>query len=604
MSGEFNSPKWIVGIDLGTTHCALSVKRPGGNEVELLSVPQFVDVGQVQSNALLPSFGLQPDALQMEQLRDGLPWGYQGGLLVGEMARSQAYKQPGRVITSAKSWLSHEGVDRTENILPWGADEGVTTCSPVIAASAYLTHLRNAFEHNYPEAGSLKDQEVILTVPASFDPVARSLTLRAAEIAGIGQPRLLEEPQAALYAWLNAKGDAWRDELTTGDVVLVCDVGGGTTDFSLIAIDEEQGTLALNRIAVGDHILLGGDNMDLTLAFVVRQQLQKAQGVRLDRWQFQALTQACRVAKESLFNDSALGACAVVVPSRGSKLIGGSIRTELTRAVLNQVLMEGFLPRCDWDEPLKASARSALSNVGLPYAEDAGITRHMASFLRRHARDGKAFLTPTAVLFNGGVFKATELQERICDTMDAWAQANAATGVRTLGAINLDASVALGAACFGGVTQGEGIRIRGGVAHAYYVGIEEAMPAIPGFDPPVNAVCLVPAGTEEGSVLMLDGHVFSLRLGQQSEFRLFSSSVRKDDAIGTSFEVWSASDLVELPRVQATLPSEDGVGDTQVRLECHVTEVGTIELFCVSAGVEAQRWGLVFNIRSNENVAG
>lgn len=602
MSIEAQSAKWIIGIDLGTTHCALSVKMPNGQGVELLEIPQFVEVGQVESRVLLPSFGLQPDAQQMGQLRDGLAWGYQGGLVVGEMARNQAYKQPGRVITSAKSWLSHEGVDRTENILPWGADEGVSTCSPVVAASAYLSHLRKAFEHRYPEAGHLKDHEVVLTVPASFDPVARALTLRAAEIAGIGQPRLLEEPQAALYAWLNERGDAWRDELGTGDLVLVCDVGGGTTDFSLIAIGEDEGALALNRIAVGDHILLGGDNMDLTLAFVMRQTLQNSQGVRLDRWQFQALTQACRVAKEALFSDSALTSCAVVVPSRGSKLIGGSIRTALSREVLDQVLLEGFLPQCAWDDTLNMSARSALSDVGLPYAADPAITRHLAAFLRRHARDGKTILSPTAVLFNGGVFKPSQLRGRICSTLDDWAKSHDAPAIRRLGSMNLDASVAMGAACFGGVAQGGGIRIRGGLAHAYYVGVEEAMPAIPGFEPPVNAVCLVPAGTEEGSVLTLEGHVFSLRLGTQAEFRLFSSSVRKEDELGTSFEVWSEPDLTELPRVQATLPSEDGAGETQVRLECHITEVGTIQLFCVSASDDEQRWGLVFNIRSNENV--
>lgn len=601
MTEESKEKRWLVGIDLGTTHCALAVKRPGAHSFELMNIPQFVDVGQVSSQMLLPSFGLQPDSHQMEQLRDGLDWGYQGGLVVGEFARAQAYKQPGRVITSSKSWLSHEGVDRTENILPWHADEDVSTCSPVIAASAYLTHLRRTFEHTYPEAGSLKDHEVVLTVPASFDPVARELTARAAEIAGLGQPRLLEEPQAALYAWLEEKGDTWRSELNTGDLVLVCDVGGGTSDFSLIEIGEEEGTLTLERIAVGDHILLGGDNMDLTLAFVVRQKLQREKGVSLDRWQTQALTQSCRVAKEALFGDPLLDSCSVVVPSRGSKLIGGTVRTELSRDVLNEVLVEGFLPQCDWDEPLKETARSALSDVGLPYASDPAVTRHLASFLRRHARQGAGLIHPTAVLFNGGVFKAAALQNRICNTLDAWAQVHGVDSIRRLGAGSLDASVALGAACFGGVARGEGIRIRGGVAHAYYVGVEEAMPAIPGFEAPVNAVCLVPAGTEEGSVLTLDGHMFSLRLGQQSEFRLFSSAVRKDDALGETFEVWSEESLLELPRVQATLPSEDGSRETRVHLESHVTEVGTIQLFCVGADDSSQRWGLEFNIRANES---
>ncbi|MGB0647229.1 MAG: Hsp70 family protein, partial [Bradymonadia bacterium] len=300
------SQPFSIGIDLGTTHCAIAVRTSPTDAAELLPIPQFIEIGQVNAHTLLPSFGLQPDETSRDKLSNGLPWGTQHGLVVGEFARSQAYKQPGRVITSSKSWLSHAEVDRTENILPWDADEGVAQCSPVVAASMYLSQLRRAFEHAYPEAGKLSDHNVVLTVPASFDPVARELTLRAAELSGVGVPRLLEEPQSALYSWLSERGNQWREELTAGDLVLVCDVGGGTTDFSLISIVDNDGNLELERIAVGDHILLGGDNMDLTLAFVVRQKLQREKGISLDRWQFKALTQACRIGKELLFSDDAL----------------------------------------------------------------------------------------------------------------------------------------------------------------------------------------------------------------------------------------------------------------------------------------------------------
>lgn len=592
--------RFSIGIDLGTTHCALAVRKNAAKPAELLPIPQFVEIGQVGVRTLLPSFGLQPDETSRDKLSSGLPWGAQHGLVVGEFARTQAYKQPGRVITSSKSWLSHADVDRTENILPWEADEGVAQCSPVIAASMYLSQLRRAFEHAYPEAGKLSQHDVVLTVPASFDPVARELTLRAAELAGIGTPRLLEEPQSALYSWLDERGKQWREELSAGDLVLVCDVGGGTTDFSLISIVDNDGNLELERIAVGDHILLGGDNMDLTLAFVVRQKLQREQGISLDRWQFKALTQACRVGKETLFGDATLDSTPIVIPSRGSKLIGGSIRTELSRETLTQILVDGFFPKAKWAEELHTSSRSALSEVGLPYATDPAITRHLAHFLRRHSGSEGARRHPTAVLFNGGVFKASAIQDRVCQALNDWAEEYQQGPVRRLSSVNLDASVALGAAHFADVALGGGIRIRGGVAHAYYVGIEEAMPAIPGFDPPINAVCLVPAGTEEGSLLELGDHSFNLRLGETADFRLFSSSVRKDDTVGSSFDLWSDQTLTELPTVQAQLPATGTSEIVRVKLEVLVTEVGTIQLFCVSLDDPTKRWGLEFNIRSNE----
>ena len=592
---------WSIGIDLGTTHCAMSIRKPGESTFRLLPIPQFVSEGQYTESDLLPSFGLQPEAHQRDALTNGLPWVYHGGLVVGEWARRQAYSQPGRVVTSAKSWLSHADVDRTANILPWGADEGVTTCSPVVASSAYLKHLRQAFESAYPDVSALSEQNVTLTVPASFDSVARELTVRAAEIGGIGSPTLLEEPQAALYAWLYDSGEDWRDRLSPGDVVLVCDVGGGTTDFSLIKIAESEGDLQLERIAVGDHILLGGDNMDLTLAFVLRQHLQKTQQVKVDRWQFQSLTQACREAKERLFSDPQLDNVPIAVASRGSKLIGGTIRTELSRAVLNQVLVEGFFPKVDWQDQVRSTTRSALSEVGLPYASDAAITRHLSSFLRAHAKGETPMVCPTAVLFNGGVFQASTLQDRVESVLNDWLRDHSRSSVKVLTSASLNVSVAKGAAYFGDVTQGDGIRIRGGVAHSYYVGVEEAMPAIPGFAPPINAVCIVPFGTEEETSLSLPNHLFALRTNQQAEFRLFVSATRTSDAVGAVVEMWDADDLRELPSVEAALgASADTAELVEVSLQTELTSVGTLRLFCVESGGESRRWGLEFNIRATE----
>ena len=601
MSDTQSESAWSIGIDLGTTHCAMSIRKPGESEFRLLPIPQFVSEGQYMESSLLPSFGLQPEAHQRDALTNGLPWDYHGGLVVGEWARRQAYLQPGRVVTSAKSWLSHADVNRTANILPWGADEGVTTCSPVVASSAYLKHLRQSFEAAYPEASSLSEQNVTLTVPASFDSVARELTVRAAEIGGIGSPILLEEPQAALYAWLYDCGEDWRNRLSPGDVVLVCDVGGGTTDFSLIQIAEADGELQLERIAVGDHILLGGDNMDLTLAFVLRQQLQNTQQVKVDRWQFQSLTQACREAKERLFSDPQLESVPISVPSRGSKLVGGTIRTELTRAVLDQVLVEGFFPKVGWQEEIRSAKWSALSEVGLPYASDAAITRHLSSFLRAHAKSGSSMVCPSAILFNGGVFQASTLQGRVQSILDDWLRNHNRPSIKMLTSASLNVSVAKGAAYYGDVTQGDGIRIRGGVAHSYYVGVEEAMPAIPGFAPPINAVCIIPFGTEEETSLTLPDHLFALRTNQQAEFRLFVSAVRTGDAVGDVVEMWDADDLRELPSVEAALgASADSSEQVEVSLQTELTSVGTLRLFCVESGGGSRRWGLEFNIRSTE----
>ena len=592
---------WSVGIDLGTTHCALSFRTNNEERFQILPVPQLVDEGQYSNAELLPSFGLQPPESIRSNLTNALPWTYHGGLVVGQWARKQAYRQPGRVITSAKSWLSHAEVDRNANILPWSADDGVTTCSPVIASSSYLKHLRQAFEYQHPDAGPISSQNVVLTVPASFDSVARELTVKAAEIAGIGAPTLLEEPQAALYAWLDEQGDNWRTQLSPGDVVLVCDVGGGTTDFSLIKIAEIDGDLALERVAVGDHILLGGDNMDLTLAFVVRQQLLHEQQVKIDRMQFQSLTQGCREAKEALLSNPDLDTYPIAIPSRGSKLVGGTIRTELKRELVNQILVEGFFPKVPWDMPLKAQSRSALSEVGLPYASDAAITRHLSAFLRRHAPMGETMVFPTAILFNGGAFQADALRLRVETVLNDWLEASGRPAVKPLNSAGLNVSVARGAAYFAALSQGGGIRIKGGVAHAYYVGIEEAMPAIPGFEPPINAVCMVPFGTEEGSTLPLSKHRFALRIGEQAVFRLFVSATRKEDETGDVVEMWTPEELRELPPVEASMSGQgEGSEQAEVMLEAHVTSVGTLQLFCVEVNGNGRRWGLEFNIRPTE----
>ncbi|WP_373508393.1 Hsp70 family protein [Thiocapsa sp.] len=606
--------RYAVGIDLGTTHCALSFvdsdKSEGENIVQgLVSIPQLIGPGSVEARPLLPSclYLPHPDELKAADL--GLPWQTDPTRICGEMARNQGTTTPIRLVSSAKSWLCHPDVDRKSAILPAGAPDEIPRISPFDATVHYLAHLRDAWNGQFPY-DQLSRQEITVTVPASFDPAARELTAEAARAIGIEHLVLLEEPQAALYSWVNDTKGAWRHEVQVGDIILVVDVGGGTTDLSLIAVTEQDGALELTRVAVGEHILLGGDNMDLTLAHLLRQKLAKS-GVELDRWQLQALTHGCRIAKESLLADADLESIPVVVPSRGSRLIGGSIRTELTREEVRSTLIEGFFPAVAADSRPALRARGAITKVGLPYAQDPAVTRHLASFLGRQTgatedlqgfvdqTPGASFLHPTAVLFNGGVFKAPVLQERVLEVLNQWLGAEDAPPARLLDARDLDLAVARGAAFYAHVRRHGGVRIRGGTSHSYYVGVESAMPAIPGMEPEIQALCLVPFGLEEGSGSVAPPQEFGLVVGEQVRFRFFGSSVRREDEVGELLEEWREEELEELAEIQTVLPAKDHKkGEVvAVRLQATVTEVGTLELTAIPVDTPDEQWNVAFNTR-------
>jgi len=465
----------------------------------------------------------------------------------------------------------------------------------------YLEHVRAAWDAEHDDA-PLDQQLVTITVPASFDPAARELTAEAAKLAGLGHAVLLEEPQAALYSWVAGSHGEWRKQVELGDAILVIDVGGGTSDFSLIAVCEQGGELALERIAVGEHILLGGDNMDLALAHLLRTQLE-ANGTTLDPVQLATLTQAARVAKEQLLGDLEKQSATVTIPGRGSKLIGGAVTTELTREDVERVLLEGFFPIVEADERPVARSRSAFRQLGLPYAQDAAVTRHLAAFLARQANaleDGAyPFARPTAVLFNGGVFKSQLLQDRIVQVLDNWLASTGAEPVRVLLGADLDLAVARGAAYYGRVRQGGGIRIRGGTAMAYYIGVESSVPAVPGLPPPLQAVCVAPFGLEEGTRAALGDNEFGLVIGEPVRFRFFGSSVRRDDQAGDILDRWTPDEMQELQEIEANLPSEGhGPGEiVTVQLQAGVTEVGTLELEAVEAQ-GAQRWKVEFDTRA------
>ncbi|CAD6533454.1 Chaperone protein HscA [Paraburkholderia hiiakae] len=608
-----SDPRYSIGVDLGTTHCALSyvdLTASDGEKTQqgVLNVTQLTAPGTLESPDLLPSFLYLPHAGELTPGDLTLPWTTTREYAVGELARSRGAGTPIRLVSSAKSWLCHPGVDRRAAILPNDAPPEVTRVSPLESSVRYLTHLREAWDHAHPKA-PFGEQEITVTIPASFDPAARELTAEAAQAAGYANMTLLEEPQAALYSWIQKSGGAWRKEVRVGDIILVVDVGGGTTDLSLIAVVEREGNLELHRVAVGEHILLGGDNMDLALAHVVARKLA-AQGTQADPWQLRALTYACRSAKEALLSDASVDTVPIVVPSRGSKLIGGSIRTELTRTELTQIILEGFFPQVDAAARPAARTRVGLTQLGLPYAQDAGVTRHLAAFLGRQVQAlaelegfgappaGATFLHPTAVLFNGGVFKSPLLSQRVLDIVNGWLAAEGAAPARLLGGADLDLAVARGAAYYGYVKRGKGVRIRGGTARAYYVAVESAMPAVPGLEPPVSALCVAPFGMEEGTEAALPPQEFGLVVGEPVHFRFFGSSVRRQDQVGTMLDYWSPEELQELEEIQATLPTEGRTpGEVvPVKLHARVTEAGTLELEAMPSGTN-ERWKVEFDVR-------
>ncbi|CAG2156856.1 Chaperone protein HscA [Cupriavidus yeoncheonensis] len=608
--------RYSIGIDLGTTHSALSYVDLTGSDGEkitqsVLPIPQLTGPGATEARDLLPSFLYLPHESELAPGDLALPWNAAREFAVGELARSRGAGTPIRLVSSAKSWLCHPGVDRRAAILPNDAPAEVPRISPLDASVRYLTHLREAWDHAHPGA-PFAEQDVTVTIPASFDPAARELTAEAAAAAGYARMTLLEEPQAALYSWIEKSGGQWRKQVKVGDIILVVDVGGGTTDLSLIAVIERDGNLELHRVAVGEHILLGGDNMDLALAHVVARKLA-AQGTQADPWQLRALTYACRAAKETLLTDPTTDSVPLVVPSRGSKLIGGSIRTDLTRTELTQIILEGFFPQVDASARPVSRARVGLTQLGLPYAQDAAVTRHLAAFLGRQVGAlaelegmqaaqpaGATFLHPTAVLFNGGVFKSGLLADRILQTLNGWLASEGAAPARLLGGAELDLAVARGAAYYGYVRRGKGVRIRGGTARSYYIAVESSMPAVPGFEPPIQALCVAPFGMEEGTEAELPPQEFGLVVGEPVHFRFFGSSVRRQDQVGALLDFWSAEELQELEEIQATLPADGRTpGDVvPVRLHARVTEAGTLELEAVPSG-GSERWKVEFDVRGS-----
>ncbi len=682
---------YILGIDLGTTNSVIAyTKLPASDardalaaskpKIHLLPIPQVVAPGTIESRTLLPSFMyLGTENEQASHVLD-LPWSAanrsepsrsSSTLLgedhcVGEYARRQGAEYPDRTVGAAKSWLGNHHVDRRQAILPWNptsqnTDGNSRKISPLAATQAYLEHLIATWNTAFPDAPAA-DQQIVLTVPASFDASARELTREAALAAGLPDDLvLLEEPQACVYAWLAEEGDHWRKVLKCGDRLLVCDVGGGTTDFSLVEVSETHGELQLERLAVGDHLLLGGDNMDLFLAHFASQKLAD-KGIKLDPWQSVSLWHSCRTAKESLLSPrerkTSDARCAIddnadtdehkntdndqytlTVQGRGRRLIGGAVTLELSRTEIADKLVEGFFPLVSLDSHPKRSLSSGFRQLGLPYEQDTAVTRHLAAFLSTHSgsRGNNGSVTadtvirPTHLLFNGGVFKASPIRERITELFEQWFSKDGVP--QTLDAAEyLDHAVARGAVGYGWSKSCGGIRIRGGTARAYYVGIESAGLAIPGLPRPIHALCVAPIGMEEGTQCDVPSAEIGLVVEEPSRFRFFSSSVRRQDQPGTLLPMIDEDEIQETDSMEMQISAnqfnhqtELGMGDSStedehadsfmensqpvtmveagdeiaVRFESRITELGVLELWCHGTR-QPGSWKFEFNIRNDD----
>jgi hypothetical protein len=628
--------RYVVGLDLGTTNSALAYVDTEVTpwRIETFSIPQLVAPGQVEARETLPSFLYQPASGEFPAGSLRLPWQKDDpGEIVGQFARDHGTLVPGRLVASAKSWLSHSGVDRTADVLPWHGAPDVRRLSPVAVSARYVQHVRAAWDARFPEH-PLAGQEFVLTLPASFDEVARELTIRAARQAGLKRVVLIEEPQAAFYAWIAKHAADWDQRVAPGQTILICDVGGGTSDFTLIRVRRHaDGTVQFHRAAVGEHLILGGDNMDLALAHHIERRLTKSRSSlrekqpfaerteTLDPRSWSRLLRSCRHVKELLMGDAPPEQHTLTIGGAGSRLIGGSIQMPVAKAEVDELIVDGFFPRVELVSKPQA-AQSGFQEFGLPYAADAAITKHLAAFLTAHGEQEPSRITsdsglspprvvggragdessddspgantgaarPDVLLFNGGVFGSPQLRQRLVDVLESWFRGDDPEWKLTvLDHERLDLAVAKGAAYYGMVRRGEGVRIAAGLARTYYVGVAG--------DPP-SAVCLAPAGIEPGEEIDLSQRQFAVLVAQPIEFPIYYSSVRLNDRPGEVVPV-DREQFTALPPIRTVLKAGQA-GDADrllVDLHARLNEIGTLDLWCKEIGGK-RSWKLMFDIRS------
>ncbi len=593
-------PAWLVGIDLGTTNTVVAYANANDPQagIELFAIEQLVAPGEVAARPLLPSLRYHRADGELAAGDLQLPWPQDADNnaarpVLGELARQLGAQVPGRLVASAKSWLSNTNVDRQAPILPWGADADVAKVSPVAASASYLAYVRAAWNQRFPDA-PLEDQELVLTIPASFDEGARALTLEAARMAGLPTLRLVEEPQAAFYDYLHRQRETLHLDLAQTRRILVCDVGGGTTDFSLIDVAfDDDGAPQLTRSSVGNHLILGGDNMDLALAHLAETRMAAGQegGMRLSATRLSQLMQRCRAAKELLLSNDAPESTSITLLGAGSRLIGASRSTDITREEVATMLVDGFFPKVELSEVARKN-RAGIVEFGLPYAQDAAITRHLATFLQQHQGALGGDL-PDTLLLNGGVFRADALARRLAETLAHWRGAP----LTILHNDNPDVAVARGAVAYALARRGQAPRIGGGSPRSYFLVLGEA-----GKDN--RAVCILPRGSASGEEIGLTQRLFALRLGRPVRFHLASSIAQTatPPKLGDIVDL-SVGEYLRLPPLASVLHDKQDANDKRditVQLATVMTEVGTLEVHCVAAADAGQRWLLEFQLRGEE----
>jgi len=585
--------RYLVGIDLGTTHTVVAYANADNTqqEIQLFHIEQLIAPGQVAARALLPSVRYHPAEGELSAADSVFsPSGKPA--VIGEAARVLGAKTKGRFVTSAKSWLSHPSVDHSAEILPWGSSDDISKVSPIDASASYLAHVRTVWSHKFPDA-PLEQQDIVITVPASFDEAARSLTLEAAKIAGLNNIRLLEEPQAVCYDWLRRNAGNTRQALADVHLLLVCDVGGGTTDLTLIKVEEGGSPTAepkLTRIGVGDHLMLGGDNIDLALAHLAESRLGSAEK-RLSAADLSQLIEQCRIVKERLLAEDAPAQLTVTLLGGGAKLIGSSRSVTLSRDEVKAIALDGFFPLSGLDD-LPDRKRSGVVEFGLPYTAEPAVSKHIAAFLKLHGSAARDALkgegtVPDAILLNGGVFRSQIISQRITDLIHSWRSRPPVL----LENNHPELSVAFGAVSYAIARRDKKLKIGGGAARSYFLLVDSEDSS------GQQGICILPKGSEEGDEVILKDRRFALRLGMPVRFHLVSMSGDSEFKPGDVTEI---NDLFHsLPPLAVAFESDESrpVAETIVQLAVTQTEVGTLKIQCISVADSTQRWDVEFQIR-------
>jgi len=604
---DFYDKQYVIGIDLGTTNSAVSYvdvaalkddRSTGKKHVEkkdlvkVFNIPQLTGQGEFTKNPVLPSFLYIPGKYDISKEMLKHPWKKRQDLFAGGFARDHGSKIPSRLVSSAKSWLCHDQVDRRAKILPWGS-ERVEKVSPVTATSEYLLHIRNAWNHFVKDEDKfLENQFVVITVPASFNEAARDLTMEAVEKAGFASSIvLLEEPLAAFYSWLINHEDDWQNHVKADDLILVCDVGGGTTDFSLIVLKESDGTPRFERIAVGDHLILGGDNIDLALAGKLASKFKSGTQLTSDKWK--TLCHRCREAKEKILENNE-PSVRITIKGEGRSLIAGTLAADLTKQEVETILLDDFYPYIESMESLTIGNGKEITDFGLVFEKDAAVTRHIIRFLEHHRLNIRKTLSkdpmPDFILFNGGTLKPVIARERIKKVIGKWFKSKDPELPKILENQNPELAVSIGAAYYGLVKQGQGVRVGSGSPRSYYIGVSTKD------ENTLKAVCVVERGLDEGSVIDLPQMKYEVRTNEPVSFDIFHSSYRSGDIAG---RVVTIDDSFSSMAPIQTIIRFGKSGKSKiipVTMGAEYTEMGTLSMYC-NSGVSDHKWKLQFQLR-------